>query len=266
MTAASDHAFCIHIRDKTFPAVDGSAPLTLFQDFTLNARSGRVTALIGPSGCGKSTLLSLIAGVDRDFTGTVQWQGDGAPRIGFVFQTPRLLPWRTVAQNLALVMTAEDGPVEDRVTALLTAVGVGAFADSYPARLSLGMARRVGIARAFAVNPRLLLLDEPFVSLDQPTAARLRALTRRMLRTQQPVTALLVSHDPVEAAELADDLLLLSHPPTRLLTRLANPLSEAEREDPVRVNDFGAQLALMIGGGVDPGTTDSQAETGGDCP
>ena len=146
-----------------------------------------------------------------------------------MFQNPRLLPWRTVYQNLALVL---DGGAEAdaRIATLLEAVGLTAVRDQYPGRLSVGMARRAALARAFVVQPDLLLMDEPFVSLDEPTAQRLRALLLDVWNAR-PTTVLFVTHNLREAIQLADRLVLLSAAPTRVLADLPVdlPRDHAER-------------------------------------
>ena len=134
--------------------------------------AGEIVAIVGPSGCGKTTLLQLIAGLDTDFKGAIRWPGaaDGqCPRLGYVFQNPRLLPWLSLRKNIELVL---DAPARHRreVDALLNAMGLAEFDATLANRLSVGMQRRASLARAFAVQPQLLLMDEPFVSLDAPTA------------------------------------------------------------------------------------------------
>ena len=203
-------------------------------NFTL--RSGEIVALVGPSGCGKSTTLRLIAGLDADFDGQFTWSNGSAPRIGSVFQEPRLLPWRTVQQNIDLVRPPDPALAE----ALLQTLGLWAFRDVYPRALSLGMARRVAIARAFAIEPELLLLDEPFISLD---AAMVEQGHRLLLDAwhRRPTTALLVTHDMAEAAALADRILVLTTSPARIRYGVEIPASSRRRGITV-----GAQVAQEI--------------------
>jgi len=178
---------------------------------TFSLRSGEVAALVGPSGCGKTTLLRIVAGLDRDFDGNVAFPAHGP--LAMVFQEPRLLPWRTVEQNVRLAAPeATDGGLD----ALFQTLGLMAHRDHYPGELSLGLARRVALARAFAVEPDLLLLDEPFVSLDDALAARLREELAELVN-RRPITTLLVTHNVEEAVGLADRLLLLSASPARIL-------------------------------------------------
>jgi len=173
--------------------------------------NGEVAALVGPSGCGKTTLLRIIAGLDSDFEGSVALPAHGM--LGMVFQEPRLLPWRTVEQNVRL---AAPQATDAALGTLFQALGLTAHRDHFPGELSLGLARRVALARAFAVEPDLLLLDEPFVSLDDALAARLRDELADLVN-RRPVTTLLVTHNVEEAIGLADRLLLLSLGPARVL-------------------------------------------------
>ena len=173
--------------------------------------NGEVAALVGPSGCGKTTLLRIIAGLDSDFEGSVALPAHGM--LGMVFQEPRLLPWRTVEQNVRL---AAPQATDAALGTLFQALGLTAHRDHFPGELSLGLARRVALARAFAVEPDLLLLDEPFVSLDDALAARLRDELADLVN-RRPITTLLVTHNVDEAIGLADRLLLLSLSPARVL-------------------------------------------------
>ena len=208
----------VSITQKSFRAASGGN-LQVLGELSFSLKSGEVAALVGPSGCGKTTLLRIIAGLDRDFEGSVALPAHGT--LGMVFQEPRLLPWRTVEQNVRLAAPqATDAGLE----ALFQTLGLAAHRAHYPGELSLGLARRVALARAFAVEPDLLLLDEPFVSLDDALAVRLRDELAELVNTR-PVTTLLVTHNVDEAIGLADRLLLLSVSPARVLAevRVAHP-------------------------------------------
>jgi NitT/TauT family transport system ATP-binding protein len=159
-------------------------------------------------------MLRLIAGLDRDYEGAIVRPPEG--RLGMVFQEPRLLPWRSVEDNVRLVAPALRA---SDLSALFDVLGLAGHRTSFPGELSLGLARRVALARAFAVQPELLLLDEPFVSLDQPLAARLRE-ELAMLVDRRAVITLLVTHDLDEAIGLADRLFLLSARPARILAEI----------------------------------------------
>jgi NitT/TauT family transport system ATP-binding protein len=197
----------VRVEEKRF----GSRAVLSDVAFTL--APGAFLALVGPSGCGKTTLLRIIAGLDRDFTGAVSPPG----RIGVVFQEPRLLPWRTVADNVALPLPGEPGEPQNRARAVaaLQSVGLAAEADTFPRALSLGMARRVALARAIAVGPQLLVLDEPFVSLDESSAGAMRGLVARVAK-DLAATVILVTHDLDDALELAGRVIRLDGVPARI--------------------------------------------------
>ena len=161
---------CLRIERKTFVPVDRELPVLDRIELSLGARE--IVALVGPSGCGKTTLLRIAGGLDTEFEGTLDWRGGAIARVGTVFQEPRLLPWRTVRENLLLAQQTPNPALAD---ALLRSLDLAGFRDAFPRTLSLGMARRVAIARAFAIEPELMLLDEPFVSLDAAMTARTRS-------------------------------------------------------------------------------------------
>jgi len=203
----------VSIRHKSFRAAAGGE-LHVLDRLALTLASGEVGALVGPSGCGKTTLLRIIAGLDRDYDGSVALPDHG--KLGMVFQEPRLLPWRTLEQNVRL---AAPQATDRSLEALFHTLGLEAHRHHYPSELSLGQARRAALARAFAVEPDLLLLDEPFVSLDDALAARLREELAELVN-RRPVTTLLVTHNVEEAIGLADRLFLLSASPARVLAEV----------------------------------------------
>ena len=214
----------LHIESKFFRNPEGNQRQILGRiDLTLGRRE--VVAVVGPSGCGKTTLLRIASGLDHAFTGSLSWAGGKTPRIGTVFQEPRLLPWRTVRQNLLLAQRNENPALADD---LLRTLDLASFQHAYPSTLSLGMARRAAIARAFAIEPELVLLDEPFVSLDPAMARRSQALLLAAWR-ERPTAALLVTHDHAEAAALADRILILGGCPAEVVEELILP-QDARRE------------------------------------
>ena len=203
----------VDIASKTFKNVAGEQhDVIAGVAFALNA--GEVGVLVGPSGCGKSTMLRILAGLDHDFQGRVS-RPLGA-RVGFVFQEPRLLPWRSVEENVRLVAPLAD---EAKLSALFEILELSAHRNHFPGELSLGLARRVALARAFAVEPEFLILDEPLASLDAALAARLRDQIA-VLMDGRSLISLLVTHDVDDAVRLGDRLFLLSPRPARILADL----------------------------------------------
>ena len=213
----------LRIDSKSYVSADGTA-VEVIRGLNVRLAAGTFGALMGPSGCGKTTTLRIAAGLDSDFAGVRHAPGSG--RLGVVFQEPRLLPWRTVEENIRLVLPKDRASAD--LTDLVDTLGLASHMARYPGELSLGLARRAAIARAFAVRPELLLLDEPFVSLDEATATRLReelaALTRR-----EGITTLFVTHDLSEAISLADHLFFLSSRPTRVILEKRLPPTTALR-------------------------------------
>jgi ABC-type nitrate/sulfonate/bicarbonate transport system ATPase subunit len=207
----------LRIDAKSYLSADGTS-VEVINGLELRLEAGSFGALIGPSGCGKTTILKIAAGLDPDFRGRLRTPGSG--RLGIVFQEPRLLPWRTVEDNIRLALPANEAAID--LTDLVAILGLESHLTRYPGELSLGLARRAAIARAFAARPDFLLLDEPFVSLDEAVADRLRdeltALTSRSM-----VTTLFVTHDLVEAIQLADRLFFLSDRPARIILEKSLP-------------------------------------------
>jgi NitT/TauT family transport system ATP-binding protein len=207
--------------------------------------------IVGPSGSGKTTLLRLLAGLLRPTRGDVRLEGQSVRRprrgTGFVFQQANLMPWRTVVQNIELPLELEGQPPEvtrQRAAELLSLVGLEGFASSYPRDLSGGMAQRVAIARALVHDPDLLLLDEPFGSLDALTRERMAAELLRIWDARH-VTVVLVTHSISEAVLLADRVLVLSARPGRLVLDLPIGLPRPRTLDLSYTAEFGA-LARQV--------------------
>jgi NitT/TauT family transport system ATP-binding protein len=198
-------------------------PITVLDGVELAIDEGSVVAVVGPSGAGKTTLLNLIAGLDCDYEGELRVGGRVCTdhehhelSMGYVFQTPRLMPWLSLLDNVMLVMPRNAEQTRAEAVALLQQVGLSDFEHAYPAQLSGGMQRRAGLARALAARPRLLLMDEPFISLDNPTAWRLRSELLAW-RSESQATIVYVTHDLREALAMADRVVLLSSRPGRIV-------------------------------------------------
>lgn len=233
--AGATNQFKIRVEEKTHVGADGTR-LTAIRDLSLDLEPESMTVLMGPSGCGKTTLLRIVAGLDEEFSGEIGMPADA--RLGFMFQEPRLLPWRTVRQNIELVSAPDFS--EDDLQRLAKAVGVDDMLQRFPQELSLGLARRAALARAFSTEPDLLLLDEPFVSLDEKTADRLRRLLLDVW-SARPTTAVMVTHNAREAILLADQLVLLAPRPTQVVAVETIDVPQSER-DPEMVETLHADL------------------------
>ena len=216
--------YAVRIDAKTFQRATGG-DVAVIRDLAFELARETFTCLIGPSGCGKTTTLRIILGLDGDFRGAVSDELRQA-RMAAVFQEPRLLPWRTVEENIRLALPPPLAAKD--LTPILDAVELTGFRNSYPSELSLGMARRAALARAFSVEPQVLLLDEPFVSLDEATANRLRQLLIELWQSS-PVTVLMVTHNVREAVRLADRLVILSPRPAHVVGVVDLPLPRDER-------------------------------------
>lgn len=249
------YALELILKRKIFTARTEGHDHIALRDVTLQLPPGQFSCLIGPSGCGKSTLLNIINGLDPQFEGTLKLAQDAAPaRVATLFQTPRLMPWLTVLENVLLVLPA-GADSRQRAVELLNQMGLEAVLNAYPSRLSGGMQRRVALARAFAIRPQILLLDEPFVSLDMPVANRLRELLLDMWQ-QHDSTVLFVTHDLREALALGDRVIFLSAGPGTVV--LDMPISRAHSrsiESPAVEQLYRELLAThpqLLAGLVDP--------------
>jgi NitT/TauT family transport system ATP-binding protein len=199
----------------------GTGRLVL-QSVDLKVLKGEFVSIIGPSGCGKSTVLKLISGLTPPSAGTIRVDGmtpqNARETISFIFQDATLLPWRTVTQNVGLGLELErvaSKRRDEEVAPLLQLVGLSEVAEAYPRELSGGMKMRASIARALATNPRLLLMDEPFASLDEMTRDRLHEELLR-LRTERQWTAVFVTHSVAEAVFLSTRIVVLAPNPGRV--------------------------------------------------
>jgi len=211
----ADGAMRVEVRHKAF----GGTQILDWIDMAVD--KGEIVVLTGPSGIGKTTLLRIIAGLDENFDGSVMHPG----RIAMVFQSPTLLPWRSAADNLTLT-TGADGAT---VARLLEEVGLEGKAELFPGQLSLGQQRRLALARALAAEPTTLLMDEPFISLDEETATRMRRLTLQVLKDRR-IATLIVTHDLVEAATFADRVVMLAGRPASIATVVPIPTARDQRD------------------------------------
>jgi NitT/TauT family transport system ATP-binding protein len=215
----------VDIAEKTFRSAQGVS-ITAIHNLCFEVRQGEFVCLLGPSGCGKTTTLRILLGLDKEFYGSFQLPEGGSNRIAAVFQEPTLLPWRTVEQNVRLALPK--GLRTKNLDGLFDTLGLAGMRSLYPGELSLGLARRAAIARAFATEPAMLFLDEPFVSLDERTAERLRHLLLTMWSTR-PTTALMVTHNLREALMLSDRIIVLTSRPAHVLGVFEVPLQRQHR-------------------------------------
>ncbi len=224
---ADDHLISVCIDRKIYVSGNGETTIAV-QDCRFSLTPNAFTVLIGPSGCGKTTILRILTGLDEDYDGFVAWPE--SPRIGYMFQESRLLPWRSVRENITL--TADPAFTENDLSELLDELNLASDLALFPGELSVGMARRVALARAFASKPNVLVLDEPFVSLDEATAQRLRNLLIRVW-SGCPTTAVMVTHNLREALQLADELIIMGPSPTRVCGRVPIAQRRQNRDDAV---------------------------------
>lgn len=216
-------ALTVTIRSKCFGATEVLGPISF------EIAPGERVALLGPSGIGKSTLMALIAETDAEYEGEITRPSG---RIAMVFQAPRLLPWRTLVQNITVIPGAAD---ENEAYARLAEVGLADAADQYPEKVSLGMQRRAALARALAVEPSVILMDEPLVSLDPASASAMRTLLTEAL-DRTGASTLIATHNRTEALALCDRVLELDGPPATLRRDRTSPLARPERSDTAAVD------------------------------
>ena len=252
----------VQLRGLSHVFTDGRQPLPVLDDVSIDVPHGQFTSIIGPSGCGKSTLLRIVGGLLEPSVGLVRIDGAG-PReaqrrhdIGIVFQEPALLPWRTVAANVRLPLEIDRGRRRStEAESLLELVGLDEFRDYYPHQLSGGMAQRVAIARALAVDPTLLLMDEPFGALDEITRSAMRYELLRIWASQAKAaarkTVLFVTHSITEAIVMSDRIIVINGRPGRVVADAAVELprprtQEIERSAPFL--DYADHLRGLLNG------------------
>ncbi len=232
-----------HLTKKFNSPMDGTEFVVL-DSISLNVNEGHFASIVGPSGCGKSTLLNIIAGIETHEShdgGSVEvFHKAGAagstPRISYVFQNARLLNWLTVEGNIQFALEAQEIPKDQwrkQVTKYLEMVGLEGQEKNYPLNLSGGMQQRVAIARALAIEPDILLMDEPFSHLDEITARKMRFDLMDILMMAKP-TILFVTHDLGEAVFLSDEIYMMSTKPARIFREISVDVPRPRKpEDPV---------------------------------
>ena len=212
------HDLLVDIREKSYENKNKPSYNSAIKNMKFIVPQGQFCCIVGPSGCGKTTLLNLLSGLDENLNGTIMYQDNSIPKnwpIGYMFQEPRLMPWLTVKQNVAIVtqQTAEEIKLSET---LINEMGLNNYMNSFPSELSGGMQRRVAIARAFVNRPKILLLDEPFISLDETVGNLLRQMLLKLWENQK-TTIIFVTHDVREAIYMSDRILFLSKGPSKVI-------------------------------------------------
>lgn len=230
---------------------DGNSGLQALEDITFSVSAEQFVCVLGPSGCGKTTLLRLMAGLLSPTSGEIIFENSSPAssphRVGMVFQKANLMPWRTVVENILLPLEIQHLPRQDaleKAKALIELVGLVGFEHSFPRDLSGGMAQRVAIARALIHEPDLLLLDEPFGSLDALTRERMGSELTRIWQARRK-TVIMVTHSISEALFLADRVLVLSPRPGKLCQDLTVSLTRPRLEEIRYTQDF-SSLARQV--------------------
>lgn len=250
----SDPLLAAHGLSHTYPDENGGT--AALRDVSLSVPEGSFVCVVGPSGCGKTTLLRALSGLLKPTRGEVRLGGEllerPRRRIGFVFQQANLMPWRSAEENIRLPLELQDqerSASNGRVQDLIRLVGLEGFEGALPSDLSGGMAQRVALARALVHQPELLLLDEPFGSLDALTRERMATEVMRIWR-EQDVTALMVTHSISEAVLMADRVVVLSSRPGSVVLDLPVDLPRPRRLDMTYTEAFGelaSEVRVAIG-------------------
>ncbi|KAB0268050.1 ABC transporter ATP-binding protein [Microvirga brassicacearum] len=213
----------------------GAEPVAALQDVSFTIEDGQFISLIGPSGCGKTTLLKIFGDLLVPTSGQLTINGEPPSvlrrrqAIGQMFQDATLLPWKTIGQNIALLgEIASRKPPPHEVAALANMVGIGRFIDNYPHELSGGMRQRAALARAYALKPRILLMDEPFGALDEITREHMNDELVRIW-TKSRLTVIFVTHSIAEAAYLSDRVLVMAPRPGRVVAEISIDMPREQR-------------------------------------
>ena len=222
----------IEIKKKIFPlkTQNKQSQNLIFKNLNFTIKKGQFVSFFGPSGCGKTTLLNIISGLDKDFDGSVQTYNDATnSNISYMFQAPRLFPWLTAIENIKYPIKKRKN-CEKIAFELIKKIGLEKYKNQYPNKLSGGMQRRIALARAFAPNPDILLLDEPFISIDKKVSNLLRKLLVKLWKKNKPII-IFVTHDLDEAIELADRICFLSNLPSKILLDYEINLKRPRNQD-----------------------------------
>lgn len=234
----------------TFP--DNNGGLNVLDDLSFSVRPREFICFLGPSGSGKTTLLKLMAGLLHPTAGNVHFMYRHMPRIGMVFQQASLMPWRTVMENIQLPLELEGAgqvKAQNKAREMIQLVGLKGFENSLPRDLSGGMAQRVGIARALIHDPDLLLLDEPFASLDALTRERMWTELSNIWQAKQK-TVIMVTHSINESLFLADRVMVLTKRPGKIKMDVEVDLPRPRMDDIRYTNHFG-RLAKKLRGAIE---------------
>ncbi|GGL61984.1 ABC transporter ATP-binding protein [Halocalculus aciditolerans] len=239
--------------DAVSKRFEGRQTVQALDDVSFDVADGEFVCIVGPSGCGKTTLFRIIAGLETATAGAVHVDGDRvtgpSTDRGMVFQEYGLFPWRTVRGNVRFGLEQEDVTAaerDERVEEMLDLVGLRDAADQYPKELSGGMKQRVGIARALAVDPDVLLMDEPFASVDAQTRANLHTELLRIWR-ETAKTVLFVTHDVEEAVTLADRVVVLQPSPGRLKEVVPVDLDRPRDRTTSAFREYESRIRSLIG-------------------
>lgn len=222
-------------------------PLVVLIDVTLTIRQGEFVTIVGPSGCGKTTLLNIMAGIDRPTRGSVSVSAQ-ADRRAYLFQRDTLLPWRSALRNVELGLISRGLPKAERIARArqwLRVVGLQGFEDAYPAHLSGGMRRRVALATAFAHDPQVLFMDEPFGAVDAQTRLQLQGELLELWERDRK-TVVFVTHDIEEALLLSDRVVVMSGRPGQIIDDASVPLARPRTVEGIRFEPTVADMARRI--------------------
>ena len=239
------HDLFVNIISKGYEDKNQNTYNNAIKDMEFIVPQGQFCCLVGPSGCGKTTLLNLLSGLDTKLEGSIRYQDGTLPNewpIGYMFQEPRLMPWLTVKQNVSIV-TNQTSEELSHSEELINEMGLTKYMNSFPSQLSGGMQRRVAIARAFVNKPKILLLDEPFISLDLTVANLLRKMLIKLWENQK-TTIIFVTHDLREAIYLGDRILFLSKGPSQVIHDLKIDMKRPRKAEDAQMEKIRTELII----------------------